>query len=82
MDLKTRDSESRQCEIPRDVVTQCRTVGDSQWMLALNFILKIRCVPRKFGREQKPNLAVSIHWLPPTVLHCTAIEGIFPQNEF
>jgi len=38
-------------QIPSDAATQYRTVGGSQWMLALNYIRKTLCFPCKFGRE-------------------------------
>ncbi len=51
------------------IVTQCRTVGGSQWMLALK--LGLSCfskVARKHGIFKIWSSA-SIHWRPPTVRH-------------
>jgi hypothetical protein len=42
-------------------------------MLALNLIWTMLDFPCNVEEKQWPNLIVSIHWLPPTVLYCVAM---------
>jgi len=69
------ESERSGCQTPCEIVHAIKNVGGSQWMLAFNEIMKCYLFTHMQKRNNEPNLIVSIHWLPPTVLYCDSDLG-------